>query len=105
MEKNVDDITEDILFVGLTRPATVAGIPFGAFVIEIMAIGILFIAVLDPLYLLLGVPVHAILYLVSSHDPGIFHSMYVWTQTIGKCLNTRFWGAASFSPVATPTKK
>lgn len=101
MQGDIEDIDIDPLFVGLTRPATVFGIPYIAFVIEIMVTAIAFIATLNLFYLALAVPIHAILYLIGAHDPGIFNSIYIWLKTIGRCRNSRFWGAASFSPLAT----
>lgn len=93
------DLSSDILFVGLTRPATMWGIPYMAFVIEFMAVTLIFLAVGNPLYLLLGAPIHAILYLISAHDPNIFHSLYLWVRTFGRCRNRHFWNACSFSPL------
>lgn len=96
------DVTTDILFVGLTRPATVLGVPYLAFVAELMATAIIFLAFGNPLYLLCGVPLHGVLFLVSSHDPGVFLSIWVWLKTSGRCnRNARFWGSTSCSPVTT----
>ena len=103
MDPRTQHIYSDPLFVGLTRPATIAGIPYAAFVVEVMVTTLVFLAVGNPLYLLLAAPIHAMLYLVSAHDPGIFNSLWVWMNTNGRCRNTRFWGAASFSPL--PTRK
>jgi len=103
MSDNNQDVITDPLFVGLTRPATLWGIPYMAFVIEIMATTLIFLAVGNPLYLALAVPIHVVLYLISSNDPGVFNSIFIWMKTIGRCRNTLFWGAASFSPL--PVKK
>lgn len=99
--EGASDISMDTLFVGLTRPTTVAGIPYIAFVAEFMVSGIAFLAVNNPLYMLMVIPIHAVLYLITANDPGIFASFNAWTKTYGRCLNTRFWGACSFSPVNT----
>lgn len=101
MANSVQDVHTDPLFVGLTRPATIWGIPYMAFVIEFMATTLIFLAVGNPLYLALAIPIHAALYLISAHDPAVFGAIFMWMKTIGRCRNTRFWGAASFSPVAT----
>ncbi len=101
MASNVQDVRTDPLFVGLTRPATMWGIPYIAFVVEFMATTLVFLAVGNPLYLALALPIHAILYLISANDPGVFASIFLWMKTIGRCRNTRFWGSASFSPLAT----
>ena len=103
MENSEVDITVDPLFVGLTRPATMWGVPYHAFVVEFMISTLVFLAVGNPLYLLIVVPIHGILYLVTANDPGAFGSIILWMKTIGRCRNSRFWGAASFSPL--PTKK
>lgn len=100
MQEATQDICTDPLFVGLTRPATMWGIPYMAFVIEFMATTLVFLAVGNPLYFALALPIHAVLYLVSASDPGIFGAIYLWMKTTGRCRNTRFWGAASFSPLA-----
>lgn len=101
MDNGAQDVYTDILFVGLTRPATMWGIPYIAFILEFMVTTLIFLAVGNPLYLALALPIHGILYLVSANDPGVFNSIFVWTKTIGRCRNTRFWGAASFSPLIT----
>ena len=95
-----NDVYVDTLFTGLTRPATVLGIHFFAFVIEIIVVAIIFLMIGNPLYLLIGVPVHGFLYLLSGSDPNRFAAMWVWLQTNGRCLNTKFWGGASFSPLS-----
>jgi type IV secretion system protein VirB3 len=99
MQEGAQDVQTDPLFVGLTRPATMWGIPYIAFVVEFMATTLIFLAVGNPLFLLLAVPIHAVLYLVSANDPGIFGSIFLWMKTIGRCRTAAFWGAASFSPL------
>lgn len=97
----IDDVKTDELFVALTRPATFAGVPYTAFVLEFIAVMIVFLAVGNPLYMLLMVPLHAVLYAISANDPGVFDSVLVWFKTLGKSRNTAFWGGASFSPLRT----
>ena len=99
MDDGTQDIYTDVLFVGLTRPTTMWGIPYSAFVIEFMTTALVFLAVGNPLYLLLGVPIHAVLYLISANDPGAFDAILIWLRTIGRCRNAKFWGAAIFSPM------
>ena len=98
-----DGIAVESLYVGLTRPATMWGVPYVAFVIEFMLTTLIFLAVGNPLYLLLAIPIHGILYLISANDAGIFSSMFLWVKTIGRSRVRNFWGAASFSP--TPPQK
>jgi type IV secretion system protein VirB3 len=99
----VKQIQKDLLFVALTRVPTILGVPYIAFVIELMAASIINVVSHNPLYALIVVPIHGIFYAISAHDPGVFAEIEVWTRTIGRCLNRGFWGAASFSPL--PTKK
>ena len=95
-------VVVDPLFVGLTRPATIFGIPYEAFVAEFVVVAILFLAIGDIVYLLLIVPLHGVLYLVSGQNHAAFGSLMVWMMTKGRCKNSRFWGgAASFSPLAS----
>lgn len=96
-----EDVHKDTLFVGLTRPTTALGIPYKAFVIEVVGTAIFFIASGDPLNLLVAAPIHGILYLIAAKDPNIFHALALWLKTFGRCPNERFWGAASFSPLST----
>lgn len=93
VELEVDD-----LFVGLTRPATVLGVHFTAFVGEIIVVGCIFLAIGNPLWLLLFAPTHALLYLISATDPGRFDSLTKYVLVNGRCLNRFFWKAASFAP-------
>lgn len=104
MRQGEQDVTVDPLFVGLTRPATILGVPYEAFVVEFVIVTVIFLGVGDPFYMLLMAPTHGVLYLISSQNPGVFGSFFIWTKTIGRCKNKNFWGgAASFSPL-TSTK-
>jgi len=103
--KNSNDLSVDILFVALTRPTTMWGVPYMAFIIQFMAVTLVFLAAGNPFYLLLAIPVHGILYLISAHDPGIFDSIFIWMKTTGRCRNRRFWGAASFSPLCVKSRR
>lgn len=100
MKQSVE-IHSDPLFVGLTRVPVVFGVPYAAFVFEVMAAGLINIIVGNPFYMLLVAPIHGVLYLISIKDPGVFAEIAVWVRTNGRCLNKRFWGAASFSPLET----
>lgn len=101
MEDSEELIQVDTLFVGMTRPATVWGVPYTAVALESMITAIIFLGAGNPLYLLLVLPIHGVLYLVGSSDPGIFDTMGVWVQTTARSTNKRFWGAASFAPGKT----
>ncbi len=99
------DITVDVLFLGLTRPATLAGIPYFAAVIEGMVTVIIFLAIGNPLYLLMAVPLHGILFVISSVDNAMFNNIFLWMQTNSLCSNRGYWNSASFSPVSQSSFK
>jgi type IV secretion system protein VirB3 len=100
MDNGVQDVYTDPLFVGLTRPATMLGIPYTAFVFEFIGTTLVFLAIGNPIYLALAFPIHGVLYLISASDPAVFNAIFVWMKTIGRCRNSRFWGAASFAPLS-----
>lgn len=93
-----EQIAVDILFVGLTRPTTILGIPYLAFVFEMFVSMMLFLMANNLLYLLVIIPLHIIMYAISAHDAGQFDEIHKWLITNGKCLNFRYWGSVSFSP-------
>ena len=95
-----ENISRDLLFVGLTRPPMIFGLPYGAFVAEIMLAGLINVISGNPLYMLAIAPLHVLLYLIGSHDPGIFAEIAAWSRTMARCRNILFWGCASFSPLS-----
>ena len=98
-EDDEDGIPTDPLFVALTRPATIWGIPYGAFIILLMSTAIVFLAAGKLIYLAMGFPAYSILYLMSANDPYIFGSTWLWMKTLGRSKNQAFWGSRSFSPL------
>jgi len=99
MTRKSQSLHKDTLFVGLTRPAMVLGVPYIGFVIEVIGASVFFINSPSLLSMLGVLPVHGVMYLIGAHDPGVFESIYMWTKTYGRCRNMRFWGGASFSPL------
>lgn len=89
------------LRVGLTRPATFAGIPLGAFMLGMGGVAALFLATGNPFYWLSAVPVYVGLRLVSATKPRIFDELAAWMRVSARCRNRAFWGAPSFSPRRT----
>lgn len=94
-----DELIEDPLFVGLTRPATIGGVPYFAFVFNMMVTSIAFLGAGNIFVMVIGLPLHGVLYAISADDPNRFYKMWIWVNTIGKCRNRKFWNAASFSPL------
>ncbi|WP_107329168.1 type IV secretion system protein VirB3 [Metapseudomonas otitidis] len=92
-------IITDELFVGLTRPATLLGVPYKGVIIELMVASFAFLAAGNPLYMLTVIPIHSALFILSKDDPGIFDTIFIWASTAGRCVTRNFWGATSFSPL------
>lgn len=99
VDKDMVAVHKDLLFVAMTRVPTVFGVPYFGFVLELMVGSLMNVMTGNPLYLLIVIPVHGVMYAISVRDPGIFKEIEIWTKTIGRCLNRGFWDAASFSPV------
>lgn len=95
-----EELHTDPLFAGLTRPATVAGVPLTAFVIEALIVIVAFLASKNIFTFLLAIPLHGALYALSAKDSGIFHELLLAAQTNAPVQNRSVWeGAASFSPL------
>lgn len=105
MSEDNEIITVDSLFVGLTRPATLYGVPYFAAIFEFMITVIFFLMHGNPLSLLVIIPVHGILYVISAADNNIFNAVALWAVTSSRCQNRFFWGSASFSPLPEKRKK
>ena len=91
-------ITQDTLFVGCTRPAMVCGVTYPAFIANAMISAIIFLAANNPFYLLMGIPIHAVAYLICLNEPRSFELLNLWSKTKGRNLNQRFWGSSSYNP-------
>lgn len=96
-----DHIHTDELRVGLTRPATVAGVPLKPLLLGMGAVGMAFMASGHLATLLLALPLFGILRLVSAANPRIFAELAAWSRVHARCRNRRYWGAPSFAPRAT----
>ena len=95
-----DRLTEDMLFLAVTRPALWLGVPIEA------ALPIAFIAILalilsgNPLYAMgPGIAAMAAARLVVRHDIHAFRLMLLWVRTKGRSANRAHWGGSSYSPL------
>lgn len=98
-------LQQDPLFVGPTRPTVILGVPYEALIAEGLITSLAFMASGSLLYLLVFVPIHAVSYLVCKAEPRAFQLILLWLATKGKNQNRAFWGASSYSPLATQKKK
>lgn len=100
-----DDLSEDTLFIALTRPATVLGVPYGGLILNFMISVSAFIGTTKLMYLFLGLPLfHLLMYAVCYKDINIFDTLFSWLRTNLRCRNRFFWGMASFSPESSAEK-
>lgn len=96
--EEAEELITDELFVALTRPATVVGVPYMAAVFEVMLTFVLFIGTgyLRALFLLPAM--HIVLYAITATDPGRLSSFFLGARTLLVSPNTLFWRATSFAP-------
>lgn len=94
-------IEVDTLAVGLTRPSTVLGVPYGAAILNLL-ISVEALALTENLlWLLMCIPVHGICYLITLKDPRTFELLALWARTtLGTQITSRwYWSASSYSPL------
>lgn len=95
-------IEVDTLAVGLTRPSTVLGVPYGAAILNVL-ISVEALALTENLlWLLMCIPVHGICYLITLKDPRTFELLALWARTtLGTQITSRwYWSASSYSPLS-----
>ena len=97
------DIDVDPLFVGMTRPPLVWGVPMEFFGINFILFGIGmigFASILGKLGFILCVcaPLHVLGYIATEKEP---HWMSIYLTKLSKCGRTRnrgFWKSNSYKP-------
>jgi type IV secretion system protein VirB3 len=96
-----DGIDVDTLAVGLTRPSTVLGVPYGAVVLNMLVSVEALSLTENLLWLLLCIPVHGICYLITLKDPRSFELLALWAKTtLGTLITSHwYWAASSYSPL------
>lgn len=92
-------LQQDPVFLGLTRPTMIAGVPYGAMIVNAMVAGMAFMGTGNFLYALIIVPLHGVSYLICQSEPRMFELLWAWLQTKGKNVNRRYWDASSYSPM------
>lgn len=98
-----DQIDIDPLFVGMTRPPLVWGVPMEFFGINFILFGIGmigFVSLTGKLLFILGVclPLHILGYIATEKEP---HWMSIYMTKFAKCGPTRnkmFWKSNSYKP-------
>lgn len=98
-----EGVAVDTLFVACTRPATYLGVPFTAFIFELIAVTEVFVFSKNLFALGWAIPLHGIVYLICLKEPRIFELFILWGLTkFNGWLNTSIlhWKANSYSPLA-----
>ena len=98
MANHSEQLENDPLFLGITRPAMIYGVSFEFAVINGFFAAIVFLAVGKPWYLLVAVPGHMLGYLMCMSEPRRFGIVFTWLNTMSKCRNRMFWGGSTYTP-------
>lgn len=86
----------DPLFVGITRPAMLAGVTYAGVIINAMVCLVPFILFNNFLFLALLVPVHGLMWIVCRWDARFFDLILVWTQTTATARHRDYWQGAAY---------
>lgn len=97
-----EGIEVDTLAVGLTRPSTVLGVPYGAVILNLLVSVEALSLTSNLMWLLMCIPVHGICYLITLKDPRTFELLALWARTtLGTLITSRwYWSASSYSPLS-----
>jgi type IV secretion system protein VirB3 len=88
----------DPIFLGLTRPAMLFGVPQSFFVMNAVLCMVAFLATGSFYPIFLGGPsVHGLGYLACLRDARTFDIWWVKAKFL-KCLNRGYWKANSYDP-------
>ncbi len=104
---NDDGINVDILAVGLIRPSTFLGVPYGAAVFNLL-LSVEALALTENLiWLLLCVPLHGICYLVTLKDPRSFELILLWSKSsLATLISSRaYWQVSTYGPLTSRTSR
>lgn len=74
-------LVAETLFVGMTRPPMVWGVTYTALMLNLLLTVETFIITKNLLWLLAGLPIHGICYLLCLYEPRFFDLMALWLRT------------------------
>lgn len=99
MASRVTPMQKDILFLALTRPPMILGVPFEGFCVNFL--GSFFVGLWgsNPFYWLIGVFLHFPLQAIASQDHNCFRIMRLWIYTKGSSIGREMWGGSMLSPL------
>jgi type IV secretion system protein VirB3 len=94
-----EELIQDPLFLACTRPAMIFGVTAEAMLLNVMVTTIIFIAVNNVAYILIGVVVHFLFRLIISFDHNMFRLLFAFLETKGRYVTRRYWGGSSPTPL------
>ncbi|MFV1761486.1 VirB3 family type IV secretion system protein [Phaeobacter sp. A90a-4k] len=92
-------LNNDKLYLALTRPAMVFGVPLEAAFISVFVGGLAMIIGDSIFYLVLAVPLIVISHFIVKRDQNAFRILFRFFDTGAKCRNRAHWGGSSPSPL------
>jgi type IV secretion system protein VirB3 len=98
-------LTQETLFVGVTRPPMRWGVSYAALLANLVLTMEVFLVSHNLLTLLVCLPVHGVCALLCARDARFFDLLSMWMRTRLPALacNLRYWRASSFSPLEIDT--
>jgi len=98
MAESEEQVAVDPVFLGMTRPPMLFGVPYMSCIFNFLFTTIAFVLAGNLLMFLVAVPIHGVAYLLALKDPRIFDLLLVRAR-VGKArANRSFWGATSYRP-------
>ncbi|RUR14038.1 VirB3 family type IV secretion system protein [Legionella septentrionalis] len=86
-----------LIYIALTRPATVGGVTFEYHMLNMMVSMCVFIG-LSPLYGLIFIPLHVFGWVVCRYDQHFFSICAKRLMHLPQMPNARLWGVRTYEP-------
>jgi len=94
---NEEKIKTSIIFTGLTRPTMHWGVTADFFMLNAMFSMCVFVVMKNPFYLIVGIPIHVIGWLLCKKDQNMFCILIKLIDCLPS-QNNKLWGCKSYEP-------
>lgn len=94
----MDALRSDPLFVAMTRPVTLAGVPYGFVIGNVIVVLELFLIFRTPWVILAGLLGHALCWLGCLREPRLVDLWLVRARKCPRVKNRRYWQCNSYRP-------
>ena len=91
-------MTDDPLFVGLTRPPMLFGVSYTFALMNGFICMITYVATTQFRYMAMMLPIHIIGYIICSKEPLFIELFKVKADKCSRCTNRIYHGANSYDP-------